>query len=102
MNAMHGIVKPRPDGARMQCGGPMACPVCLVEQASYDAEKLLHAAERRDRALALMLEAIAIQTGIRLEVPQDGPLQNFEPMASELFVQAKFMMRDALGDGPLP
>lgn len=32
-NEGHGHVRPRPDGIRARCGGPMICSVCALEQA---------------------------------------------------------------------
>jgi len=31
----HGWVRPRPDGARMRCGGPKICSKCALELARY-------------------------------------------------------------------
>lgn len=33
LNSGHGHVRPRPDGARARCGGPLFCVVCQREEA---------------------------------------------------------------------
>ena len=55
-NTGHGHVFPRPDGAKMRCGGPAMCKVCAADRA------------RKPDTLALALDLAAERERLLAEI----------------------------------